>query len=208
MFYMVKTPGWLRKLYKNCVWELPGRGNVIYLTFDDGPHPEITDFVLDQLAVFNAHATFFCIGKNVVAHPQVYQRILAGGHAVGNHTFNHFNGWKTASDVYLADIGEAQKYIDSTLFRPPYGRITRFQLALIKNKRFNLTPVMWTVLSGDFDQKISAEKCLQNVLKHTEAGSIVVFHDSEKAWDRLKFSLPLVLAHFAEKGYRFEKMGY
>ena len=206
MFYFVKTPSWLRKLYGSCTWQMPGKDNVIYLTFDDGPHPRATSFVLDQLAKYNAKATFFCIGKNVVEFPEVYKGVIAEGHAVGNHTYHHLNGWKTKDDLYMNDIAQAKDYIDSTLFRPPYGRITRFQLKLLSHARYNLSTVMWSVLSGDFDEKINGEKCLKNVINKTGAGDIVVFHDSEKAFEKLKFALPAVLKHFTNKGYRFDKI--
>ena len=206
MFYFVKTPGWLRKLYKGCVWQMPGNEKIIYLTFDDGPHPEATKFVLDTLNQWGATATFFCIGKNVVAHPDIYRRIPEEGHAVGNHTFNHLNGWKTRNEEYMSNIAEAKKYIDSDLFRPPYGRISKFQLKLLQLDSYKLKTIMWTVLSGDFDLTISKERCLRNVVNKSGNGSIVVFHDSEKAFEKMAFTLPKVLEHFSERGYRFEKI--
>lgn len=206
MFYFTKTPAWLKRIYPTCTWQINTGSKIIYLSFDDGPHPDATPFVLDTLKAFDAKATFFCIGKNVVAHPVIYTRIISEGHAVGNHTFSHFNGWKTSDEQYMNDIAAAKKYIDSSLFRPPYGRITKFQLRLLQAQNYQLTPVMWTVLSGDFDMGISREKCLKNVLKQTSEGSIVVFHDSEKAFERMAFALPKVLAHFKEKGYLFEKI--
>jgi peptidoglycan/xylan/chitin deacetylase (PgdA/CDA1 family) len=189
MFYFVKTPGWLKKLYDQCIWSIPVNRKIIYLSFDDGPHPVLTPFVLDELKKYNAKASFFCIGKNVLAHPDIYRRIIDEGHAVGNHSFNHLNGWKTADHIYLDDLAEAKKYIDSRLFRPPYGRINRFQLKQLSLQRFNLKAVMWTVLSGDFDEKISPENCLENVLLNSESGSIIVFHDSDKAAVRMQHAL-------------------
>lgn len=206
MFYFVKTPGWLKGLYGQCTWSIPANERVIYLSFDDGPHPTITPFVLDELKKYNAKASFFCIGKNVLAYPEVYKRIIEEGHAVGNHSFNHLNGWKTDDAAYLDDIAEAKKYIDSNLYRPPYGRIKRFQLSQLTGNHFKLKTIMWTVLSGDFDEKISPEKCLKNVLQHSEAGSIVVFHDSEKANDRMRYALSGCLQYFSGKGFRFEKI--
>jgi len=206
MWYFIKTPWWLKKLYGNCIWEMPNTEKIIYLSFDDGPHPVITPFVLDTLAQYNAKATFFCIGKNVVEQSAVYERIVQEGHAVGNHTFNHLNGWHTNDAVYLQDIATAKKHIDAPLFRPPYGRITSFQLKILATDQYQLTSIMWTVLSGDFDQKMSKEKCLQNVLTKTGKGSIVVFHDSEKAFEKLKYALPKVLEHFSRKGYQFKKI--
>ncbi|MES2892476.1 MAG: polysaccharide deacetylase family protein [Bacteroidota bacterium] len=204
--YLVKTPWWLKKLYGQCMWQVPTDENVIYLTFDDGPHPVVTEFVLKELRNFNAQATFFCIGKNVQSYPDVYKRILADGHSVGNHTHNHLNGWKTRDGAYVDDIAEAGKWIDSKFFRPPYGRITRFQLKLIQRRQLNLKPVMWSVLSGDFDTSLSNEKCLTNVTKYATKGSIVVFHDSEKANEKLAYTLPKVLDFFSNKGYVFKKL--
>lgn len=206
MFYFIKTPLWLMKLYSDCIWKMPGDEKIIYLTFDDGPHPAATPFVLNALKKHNAKATFFCIGKNILDQPEVYTRIISEGHAVGNHTFNHLNGWKTKDDVYMNNIAEAKKHIDSSLFRPPYGRITRFQLKLLSSSQFKLKSIMWTVLSGDFDIKLTKEKCLRNVLNNSGSGTIVVFHDNEKAFDKLEFTLPKVLEYFTQKGYRFEKI--
>jgi peptidoglycan/xylan/chitin deacetylase (PgdA/CDA1 family) len=178
----------------------------IYLTFDDGPHPTITMNVLDLLKAYNAKATFFCIGNNVLKYPEVYKRVIDEGHTVGNHTFNHLNGWKTADELYLNDINKAKGYIDSNLFRPPYGRISRFQIQQLLKPKYQIKMVMWTVLSGDFDRDISAEKCLNNVLLSTKEGSIVVFHDSEKAAEKMLYALPKVLEQFSKKGFSFEKI--
>lgn len=206
MFYLVRMPWWLRRLYSSrLVWKMPvGREKVIYLSFDDGPHPAATPFVLDELKKYDARATFFCIGKNVQKYPQMYRRVLMDGHRVGNHTQDHLNGWKTADKKYLENIRDAARLIDSDLFRPPYGRITRFQSSLLRDAPLNYTIVMWEVLSADFDIGISAERCARNVMRHARAGSIVVFHDSEKAFDRLRGALPAVLKHFSGLGYRFE----
>jgi peptidoglycan-N-acetylglucosamine deacetylase len=206
MLYFVKTPFWLRKLYGECTWKMPSTEKVIYLTFDDGPHPEATPFVLAELKKYNARATFFCIGKNVVGYPEIFQEVINAGHTTGNHTYNHLNGWKTEDDLYLDDISIAKKHIDSTLFRPPYGRATKRQLKLLRNEPFNLKPCMWTVLSGDFDEKINGKRCQQNVIANARSGSIVVFHDSKKALERLQIALPGVLKYFSDKGYRFESI--
>lgn len=210
MFYLIKTPWLLRKLYPSCTWQIPSREKVIYLTFDDGPHPEITPYVLDTLQQYQAKATFFCIGKNVVAYPDIYRRILDEGHRTGNHTFNHLNGWKVPNKTYIDNIIDASKYIDSNLFRPPYGKITKFQIKVLSDiaaykgsdRKFSI--IMWDVLSGDFDKQLSAEVCTLNVIRKTKPGSIVVFHDSEKAFPRMRESLPEALRYFSEKGYRFE----
>jgi peptidoglycan/xylan/chitin deacetylase (PgdA/CDA1 family) len=206
MFYSVKTPWWLKLLYKDCIWSIKDTKKVVYLTFDDGPHPSITPFVLDLLKKYNAKATFFCIGKNVLQHSEICRRITTEGHKVGNHTHNHLNGWKTDAAVYLENIAEAKKHIDSQLFRPPYGKITKYQLQQLGTKAFQLKTIMWSVLSGDFDKSLTPEKCLNNVIRHTESGSIVVFHDSDKAFERLEYALPRVLEYFSEKGYSFEKI--
>lgn len=207
MFYIVKTPQWATKLFASYIWKMPPNASkAIYLTFDDGPHPEITTFVLEELRKYNAKATFFCIGKNVVEHPLVYKNILNEGHAVGNHTHNHLNGWKTPDSEYLENVLEAKKCINSSLFRPPYGRIKKSQREALMQNDAGFQIVMWSVLSGDFDVNITPEACCNNVLKNTKSGSIVVFHDSEKAYSRLQYALPIVLKYFTEKGYLFEKI--
>jgi peptidoglycan/xylan/chitin deacetylase (PgdA/CDA1 family) len=204
MFYFVKTPWWLKKWYARLVWNIPAGEKILYLTFDDGPHPVATPFVLDELKKYGAKATFFCIGKNVTAHPQLYKRVLMEGHRVGNHTHDHVNGWKTPDEKYLMNIRQAAGFIDSDLFRPPHGRITAFQAACLREAPFHYKIIMWEVLSADFDQAVSPEKCARNVTRNARPGSIIVFHDSEKAFDRLRGALPEVLRYFSEKGYRFE----
>ena len=209
MFYLAKTPGLLTRLYPSCIWNFPRDNQSIYFTFDDGPHPEATPFVLDTLKQYNAKGTFFCIGKNVAAYPDIYIRILNEGHAVGNHTFDHLNGWKTPDQEYIKNIGDARNYIDSKLFRPPYGRITKFQIRLLTasenvKQKTVFKIIMWDVLSGDFDMSSSAEKCVKNVTSNAEAGSIVVFHDSEKAMPRMQKALIESLKYFSEKGIKFE----
>jgi peptidoglycan/xylan/chitin deacetylase (PgdA/CDA1 family) len=204
MFYLVRSPWWLKKFYSKLVWNIPVNERVLYLTFDDGPHPVVTPFVLDQLKEYGATATFFCIGKNVQEYPQIYRRVLMDGHRVGNHTQNHLNGWRSDDRKYIDDIREAAKQIDSGLFRPPYGRISSFQSDLLRKPPFNYRIIMWEVLSADFDRAVDGDRCMRNVIRHARPGSIVVFHDSEKAWDRLRIALPKVLEHFYKKGYRFE----
>jgi len=203
MFYLVKTPWWLKRLYPGCTWQIAGTEKKIYLSFDDGPHPVVTSFVLEELRKYNARATFFCIGKNVEAYPFIYEQVIDDGHKVGNHTYNHLNGWKTSDEAYINNVVMAKQLIDSNLFRPPYGRATKFQLKLLK-ENYELNPIMWTVLSGDFDPGLSKENCLKNVLKKTAGGSIVVFHDSEKAYEKVQYTLPKMLQHFSEKGYSFD----
>src|SRR5687767_723783 len=208
MFYFVKTPGWLKRIYDSYVWSIPSNEKILYLTFDDGPHPEATPFVLEQLKQFNALATFFCIGKNVVAYPGIYQQILDEGHVTGNHTHNHFNGWKTKNDIYLHDVSLAAKVINSNLFRPPYGRITSFQAKNLKAvmKGQEIKVIMWDVLSADFDNDCTPQQCLSNVVFASGPGSIVIFHDSEKAFPKLQYALPAVLKYFSEKGYSFKSL--
>ena len=208
MFYFVKTPGWLKRIYDKYIWNMPSGEKAIYLTFDDGPHPTATPFVLKQLRQYNALATFFCIGKNVVSHRGIYDQIINEGHTTGNHTYNHLNGWKTANDVYMKDIALASAEIDSDLFRPPYGRITSFQAKNLKPvmKGRNPRVIMWDVLSADFDINCSPKQCLANVLFSVVPGSIVVFHDSEKAFPRLEYTLPRMLDHFSGKGYSFKSL--
>ena len=202
--YLVKTPFWLRALYPGLTWRIPVKEKIIYLSFDDGPHETATPFVLDTLQACNAKATFFCIGKNVQRHPDIYARIINEGHAAGNHTQNHLNGWKVSDEKYIADYKEAAQYIHSNLFRPPYGRIKRSQQKKIHTSDSRLQTIMWDVLSGDFDTTLTGEACLGYVLYHTKPGSIVVFHDSAKAWDRMSYALPRMLEHFSKEGYRFE----
>lgn len=205
MKYFIRTPRLLKWLYPSCIWEIKTKEKIIYLTFDDGPTSIATNFVLDELKKYNALATFFCIGKNVVEQSTIYQRILEEGHAVGNHTFNHLNGWETNSEEYLEDVHLARQHIDSKLFRPPYGRIKRFQIKQIRDV-FKMQIVMWDVLSGDFDEKMSGAKCAENVILSAKPGSIIVFHDSEKAFDRLSIALPKVLQFFSNQGYCFKKL--
>jgi peptidoglycan/xylan/chitin deacetylase (PgdA/CDA1 family) len=192
-------------MYPGLVWRIPaGREKVIYLSFDDGPHPVATPFVLDELKKYDARATFFCIGKNVQKYPQIYRRVLTEGHRVGNHTHDHLNGWKTGDRKYLENVRDAARLIDSDLFRPPYGKIGLFQSSLLRSAPLGYKIVMWEVLSGDFDRRMSPKRCGQNVILHARPGSIVVFHDSEKAFDSVQEALPTVLAHFSKLGYRFE----
>ena len=208
MFYLVKTPNWVSKLFAGSIWEMPVTEKTIYLTFDDGPHPLITPFVLQELGKYNALATFFCIGKNVEGNKAVYERILDEGHAVGNHTFDHLDGWKTKNAMYISNVLKAREGIDSDLFRPPYGRITSRQHKTLTQSPNPFKIIMWSVLSGDFDLTLSPEQCCNNIMKHTKSGSVIVFHDSEKAYDRMKFALPVILKHFTEQGYLFKKLDF
>ena len=193
-------------LHSNRIWQMDKHKKDIYLTFDDGPHASITNFVLNELKQYNAEATFFCIGKNVADNPSVYKRIINEGHAVGNHTQHHLNGFKTIDKTYVDDVLEASKFIDSDLFRPPYGRLKTFQANILISLKKPYRIIMWSLLSGDFDLKISPERCLENVLFKISNGAIVVFHDSEKAAERMMYALPKVLKILSEKGYTFKKI--
>lgn len=204
--YLVKTPWLLKKLYPKLIWDAdPGAGS-IYLTFDDGPIPIVTPFVLNILKRHNAKATFFCIGDNINKYPDLFTAVKNDGHTIGNHTHKHLRGWDTPDDVYLQDFLEADKLIGTNLFRPPYGRIKRSQAALLKDARPGLQIIMWDILSGDFDMSLDPEACLKNVLKHTRPGSIVVFHDSVKAFHRLQHVLPHAMDHWVKQGFTFETL--
>jgi peptidoglycan/xylan/chitin deacetylase (PgdA/CDA1 family) len=201
--YLTKTPRIIQRIFKNYTWRFCTDKKEIYLTFDDGPTPKITDWTLDILAEYNAKATFFCIGKNVAKESKIYHRILEEKHQVGNHTHNHKNGFKTVLKTYINNILEAETHLEnsSKLFRPPYGRIKKKQALKVKSLGYKI--IMWDVLSADFDTAITKEKCLQNVLKSTKSGSIIVFHDSVKASENLQYTLPKVLEYFSKKGYAF-----
>ena len=201
--YLVKTPELLKPLAKDLLWHIDTSEKEIFLTFDDGPTPEVTELVLDLLHTYHAQATFFCLGKNVTQYPFIYNRILREGHSVGNHTFNHPDGWKTPVFSYLRDILLAKEHIHSQLFRPPYGRITPGQVAALKKK---FTLVMWDVLSADFDQTIKPTRCLTHVLTHAKQGSIIVFHDSEKAKRNMLFALEGTLRELSSQGYIFRAL--
>ena len=201
-FYTIKTPSIIQRVFSNYRWRFSSVPKEIYLTFDDGPTPEITTFVLNELKKHKAKATFFCIGKNVKKHLTIYKRIKKEGHAIGNHTYNHLNGFRTNNTNYIENILQAEKLIETNLFRPPYGRLKSSQARSIISKGYKI--IMWDVLSGDFDTTITPEKCLKNVLEKTTNGSIVVMHDSEKAKDKIFYTLPKILSYYQEKGYLFK----
>jgi len=206
--YLIKTPWLLKRMFPSYTWNIATSEKIVYLTFDDGPHPVATPFVLDELKKVSGKATFFCIGKNVVQEAAIYRRVLDEGHSVGNHTHNHLNGWKTNNKTYLADVANAGKHIDSILFRPPYGRVRSFQASNLASalKKPLIRVVMWDVLSADFDQELTAEDCLKNVVLNIKPGSIVVMHDSEKAFPRLREFLPLLLAYLQKNGYAMARI--
>jgi peptidoglycan-N-acetylglucosamine deacetylase len=201
--YLVKTPNWLQSYFQNYTWRIKTAEKVLYLTFDDGPIPEVTPWVLSLLEQYDAKATFFCVGENVEKHPRIYQNLLKKGHSVGNHTQNHLNGWSTKKSIYLENTQRCASSVRSNLFRPPYGRLTPAQSEQLR-KEYRI--ILWDVLSGDFDPKISSEKCLQNVIENTENGSIIVMHDSLKAEHHLRNILPKILNFYSERGYRFERI--
>ncbi len=202
--YLARSHALLKALFRERVWNVPGSGTELYLTFDDGPIPGVTPWVLDTLAQHQAKATFFVIGRNAATNPELLARIRAEGHGVGNHTWDHLNGWKTGTFAYLRNVLRCQSVTGGRLFRPPYGKLTREQARALRT-RFDI--VMWEVLSADFDTTITGERCLKNVITHAKPGSIIVFHDSLKAEARLRFALPKVLEHFAQQGYRFSALG-
>lgn len=226
--YLTKTPNLIQKHFSNYTWSLSAEKKVIYLTFDDGPHPEITPWVLRLLEKYKAKATFFCVGDNIKKYPAVFEQILHQNHRIGNHTFNHLNGWKTKNNIYFDNIERTEeifrakseiirkfksqisnpkfqtikaKTLNSKLFRPPYGKIKPSQAKALLQQDYQI--IMWDVLSGDFDQNTSKEQCLKNTIKHIQNGSIVVFHDSEKAFKNLEYVLPEFLEYFSEKGFEF-----
>jgi peptidoglycan-N-acetylglucosamine deacetylase len=201
--YFIKTPKLIQNLFPNFTWKMPSNDKVIYLTFDDGPIPEVTPMVLDILDSFNAKATFFCVGDNVRKYPEVFEQVINAGHMVGNHTYNHLSGWESENIEYYHNVRHCAKLVKSDLFRPPYGRMTPKQ-TLFLSRHYKI--VMWDVLSGDFDPNISKEDCLANVINATGKGSIIVFHDSLKAKDKMMYALPRVMEHFLAKGYRFESL--
>ena len=201
--YLVKTPHFIQTLFPNFVWKVPTENPEIYLTFDDGPIPGITPWVLKTLEQANARATFFCVGDNIRKHPDVFRQVLEAGHGIGSHTFHHLNGWNTDNIQYLHDVRRGARIARTELFRPPYGRLNRRQ-SLFLQRHYQI--VMWDVLSGDFDAQVSGPQCFENVRSNAGPGSIVVFHDSLKAQEKLEYVLPRVLKHFSELGYSFHAL--
>jgi peptidoglycan/xylan/chitin deacetylase (PgdA/CDA1 family) len=211
-FYWIKTNSLIKKLFSQYIWDLPNTEKRVYLTFDDGPTPEITEWVLDQLELHNAKATFFCIGKNIEAHPSIFEKLTQRKHSIGNHTFNHLNGWKTTAEDYSTNISLCAASIksnsieinnpESKLFRPPYGKIKSIQAKRLKSQGYKI--IMWDVLSADFDQTITKERCLKNVVSNIKPGSIIVFHDSVKAFKNLEYTLPKVLKYLDENNFQCE----
>lgn len=218
-FAPVKTPLVVKKMFPNYVWDMATNEQIIYLTFDDGPTPEITEWTLKTLKQYHAKATFFCIGNNIEKHPDIVQQVLNDGHSIGNHTHNHIKGWKASTEDYVDNVLKAEQVISSefkvqsseinnqkssisNLFRPPYGQLKNKQGKALRKLGYKI--IMWDVIAFDWEAEISSEKCLNNVLTKTENGSIVVFHDSVKASKHMQYALPKVLAHFSEKGFVFK----
>ncbi len=208
-----KFPKWFKPLYPGAIWDFYFQENqigqndseskgVIYLTFDDGPNPATTEWLLELLQRYQAKATFFCVGKNVQNHPELVQKIKDHGHQIGNHTHNHLNGFKTKTKHYIKDVLEAAKGNDSLLFRPPYGKLTPKQFNQLKIHQFKV--VFWSHITYDFDKVLATSKRQKNTLKRVKNGSIVVFHDSDKAFPQLENELPKLLEHWHQEGYRFE----
>jgi peptidoglycan/xylan/chitin deacetylase (PgdA/CDA1 family) len=201
--YLVKTPDLLKPLAGDLLWNESRDQRVVYLTFDDGPTESITFEIIDILKEYGAPATFFCIGGNVIRFPKAYKALIDAGHKTANHTWNHMNGWEFSDYSYLKNVLECSAVVDSNLFRPPYGRISRSQAQALK-KRYKI--VMWDVLSADWRSDVSPEKCLSNVVDNTRSGSIVVFHDSEKAYKNMIYALPRSLNKLKEEGYSFSTL--
>lgn len=209
MSFWVKTNYFVKRIFPNYVWDIPNNQNKVFLTFDDGPTPEITEWTLEQLKQYNAKATFFCIGNNIEKCPDIFKKVIKEGHSIGNHSFNHLKGWKTNTDEYIENILLCESQITSqnfgnksetkNLFRPPYGKIKLSQSQKLRALGYKI--IMWDIISYDFDTETSEEKCLQNVLKNIKSGSIIVFHDSQKAERNLKYVLPKTLEFLEEKGF-------
>lgn len=199
--YLIKTPGFVQGLFPNFTWKIPNVENEIFLTFDDGPVPGTTAWILDLLETYNAKATFFCVGENVEKNPELFEEIKRKGHMVGNHTYNHLAGWSTDNIEYFHNIRRCAHLVDSPLFRPPYGKMKPSQVQFLQ-RHYQI--VMWDVLSGDFDEEMTVDRCVNNVTRNVNPGSIVVMHDNYKSFDVLKEALPRILEELTEKGYVFK----
>jgi len=200
---IAKSPQLLTRLMPRLTWNLETENKKVYLTFDDGPTPDVTSWVLDKLKKFNAKATFFALGRNVDHYPEIFRQILDEGHSVGNHTYSHLKGWGCSNKTYFDDIELANHLIKSSLFRPPYGRIKPSQVTELK-KYYRI--IMWSVLSIDYNRRISGDRCIKNVMENVKPGSIIVFHDSAKARKNLYYALPVVLEKLQAEGYEIDKI--
>jgi peptidoglycan/xylan/chitin deacetylase (PgdA/CDA1 family) len=209
-FYWIKTNFLVKKVFSKYVWDVPNNEKKVFLTFDDGPTPEITEWTLSQLEKFEAKATFFCIGDNINKFPEIFNSVLSKGHSVGNHTFNHLKGWETSTKEYIENVALCQEAISKhsktvnlkpAIFRPPYGRIKRNQAKELRKLGYKI--IMWDILTADFDADVNPVQCLQNVLQNVTSGSIIVFHDSKKAFRNLEYALPKTLEFLKENGFSF-----
>lgn len=208
-FYWIKTSRIIKKIFFKYTWDVSNdiENKTVYLTFDDGPTPEITAWVLNELEKHQVRATFFCIGDNIEKNPALFRKVINAGHSIGNHTFNHLNGWKTATDVYIENAKRCEETIQKnspnshspTIFRPPYGKIKPSQSRQIRKLGSKI--IMWDVLSADFDQTLSQAQCLENVTSNLRQGSIIVFHDSIKAFKNLEYALPKTLSYLKENNF-------
>jgi peptidoglycan/xylan/chitin deacetylase (PgdA/CDA1 family) len=201
MYYPVNTPSIFKKIFPNLVWGLPASIPTLYLSFDDGPEIENTEWILKALETYHAKATFFCLGRQIEKNPELYQKIISEGHLCGNHGYSHLNGWNNNTKKYLEDVLRAEEFIDSKLFRPPYGKLTFGQYQALKKLNFKIVP--WDIMPGDFDNKINEEKCLSNILRFSKNGSIIVLHENAKSQKKLRYVLPRLLEYFTEKGFTF-----
>ncbi len=199
--WSIQPPKWMRSFFKDTLWRVDEVDKTVFLTFDDGPVPEVTPWVCDELKRRDIKATFFCVGENVVKHPEIYRMVIKDGHQTGNHSFNHLPAWRCSGEEYFENIKLGMEQIDSTLFRPPHGQLYPWQMP--KLKRLFSKVVMWDVLSKDYHNKLSASEVFENVKRHVRPGSIIVFHDSVKAWPRLKEALPATIDYLIKEGYSF-----
>ena len=197
-------PQFVRNLMPNFKWKVDSAENTLFLTFDDGPTPNVTEWVLDNLAEYDAKATFFCLGRNAEHYPDIYKRIIDEGHAVGNHTYSHLNGWKVSVQEYIDDVDLASQIIDSHLMRPPYGRFTKKQIQPLRDQGYKM--ILWDVMPEDYNPRVKPHECCECVLRYATSGSIITFHDSMKARMNLYFALPRVLKHFTEMGFKFARL--
>lgn len=203
--YLVKTPQFIQKLFPSFTWKVPTQEKVLYITFDDGPTTSLTPWILETLKSYNAQATFFCVGKEVQKNPSLVSHIVEAGHTIGNHTFSHPNGWNGDYIKYFHDVRHCARLVNSELFRPPYGRLLPKQVQFLE-RHYKI--VMWDVLSGDFDENVTKEQCYKNVINNAKAGSIIVFHDNEKAKENMQYALPKALEYFAAQGYEFRNLSH
>jgi len=203
----IKTHKIIKWLFPKYVWDIPNNDNKVYLTFDDGPIPEVTEFVLSELEKHQAKATFFCIGDNIQKNPDIFKKVISAGHAIGNHTFNHLKGWETETDSYIENVEMCRKTLElhqikTNLMRPPYGKIKTAQAKILRNSGYKI--IMWDIISADFDAEVSLEECLKNVISNVTSGSIIVFHDSVKAFANMRYALPKTLEFLSENGFKCE----